>query len=172
MRDDLGNQLPLPGILVIVVHRTERTPADVDLALLADHDQHGFGIDAFFRLLQQDSLAVEGRLHAAVLELLGWRQIGIEELLQKRARALLPRPTLGVILGAPGVKLRDSLVERRHKTLSARRRDQPTEPSRLIEMSFCASTANSIGNCWSTSLTKPLTTSATASSAERPRWRQ
>src|SRR5581483_10211447 len=42
----------------------------------------------------------------------------------------------------------------------------PTLPSRLIEMSFCASTANSIGNCCSTSLTKPLTTSAVASSAD------
>ena len=49
---------------------------------------------------------------------------------------------------------------------------QPTLPSRLIEISFCASTANSIGSCCSTSLTKPLTTSATASSADRPRCRQ
>src|SRR4029450_128273 len=48
----------------------------------------------------------------------------------------------------------------------------PTLPSRLIEISFCASTANSMGSCWSTSLTKPLTTSATASSADKPRWRQ
>src|SRR5205823_10027399 len=42
----------------------------------------------------------------------------------------------------------------------------PTLPSRLIEISFCASTANSIGSCCSTSLTKPLTTSATARSEE------
>src|SRR4029079_8866983 len=49
---------------------------------------------------------------------------------------------------------------------------QPTLPSKLIEISFCASTANSMGSCCSTSLTKPLTTSATASSAERPRCRQ
>src|SRR5258708_7101487 len=48
----------------------------------------------------------------------------------------------------------------------------PTLPSRLIEMSFCPSTANSIGSCCSTSLTKPLTTSATASSAEKPRCMQ
>ena len=48
----------------------------------------------------------------------------------------------------------------------------PDGPSRLIEISFCASTANSIGSCCSTSLTKPLTTSATASSSDRPRWRQ
>src|SRR3974390_1799099 len=47
----------------------------------------------------------------------------------------------------------------------------PTLPSRLIEISFCASTANSIGNCCSTSLTKPLTTSAVASSADMPRCR-
>src|ERR1043165_6297390 len=45
----------------------------------------------------------------------------------------------------------------------------PTLPSRLTEMSFCASTANSIGSCCSTSLTKPSTTSAVASSAESPR---
>ena len=49
---------------------------------------------------------------------------------------------------------------------------QPTEPSRLIEISFCASTANSIGSCCSTSLTKPLTMSAIASSSDRPRCRQ
>src|SRR5437764_7986398 len=48
----------------------------------------------------------------------------------------------------------------------------PTEPSSETEISFCASTANSIGNCCSTSLTKPLTTSAVASSAESPRCRQ
>ena len=47
--------------------------------------------------------------------------------------------------------------------------DYPTLPSRLTEISFCASTANSIGNCCSTSFTKPLTTSAVASSAVRPR---
>src|SRR5262249_40635461 len=50
--------------------------------------------------------------------------------------------------------------------------DYPTLPSRLTEMSFCASTANSIGSCCSTSLTKPLTTSATASSSESPRCMQ
>src|SRR5689334_13637037 len=38
--------------------------------------------------------------------------------------------------------------------------DYPTLPSNEIEISFCASTANSIGSCCSTSLTKPLTTSA------------
>src|ERR671937_826778 len=48
----------------------------------------------------------------------------------------------------------------------------PTLPSRLIEISFCASTANSIGSCCSTSLTKTLTMSATASSSERPRCMQ
>src|SRR6185437_1014649 len=45
----------------------------------------------------------------------------------------------------------------------------PTLPSSEIEISFCASTANSIGSCCSTSLTKPLTTSAVASSADMPR---
>src|SRR5579884_2733056 len=59
----------------------------------------------------------------------------------------------------------------------ARREDRrlphyPTDPSSEIEISFCASTANSIGNCCGTSLTKPLTTSATASSCESPRCMQ
>ena len=45
----------------------------------------------------------------------------------------------------------------------------PTLPSRLIPSSFCASTANSIGSCFSTSRAKPLTISATALSASSPR---
>src|SRR5437879_6277770 len=49
---------------------------------------------------------------------------------------------------------------------------QPTLPSSEIEISFCASTANSIGSCCSTSFTKPFTTRPTASSCESPRWMQ
>src|SRR3982750_1852479 len=49
---------------------------------------------------------------------------------------------------------------------------QPTLPSSEIEISFCVSTMNSIGKCCSTSRTKPLTISATASSSLRPRWAQ
>src|SRR6187549_384539 len=49
---------------------------------------------------------------------------------------------------------------------------QPTLPSSEIEISFCASTANSIGSCCSTSFTKPLTTRPTASSWESPRCTQ
>src|SRR5579872_2902240 len=45
----------------------------------------------------------------------------------------------------------------------------PTLPSSEIAISFCASTANSIGNCCSTSRTKPLTMIAVASSPDRPR---
>ena len=48
----------------------------------------------------------------------------------------------------------------------------PTLPSRLIPSSFCASTANSIGSSWKTSLQNPLTIIETASSVEMPRWRQ
>ncbi len=48
----------------------------------------------------------------------------------------------------------------------------PTLPSSETAISFCASTANSIGNCCSTSRTKPLTMSAVASSAESPRCMQ
>src|SRR5207302_804971 len=48
----------------------------------------------------------------------------------------------------------------------------PTLPSSETEISFCASTANSIGSCCSTSLTKPLTTRPTASSWLSPRWVQ
>jgi hypothetical protein len=51
-------------------------------------------------------------------------------------------------------------------------RCQPTLPSSETAISFCASTANSIGSCCSTSLTNPLTTSAVASSADKPRCRQ
>ena len=40
----------------------------------------------------------------------------------------------------------------------------PTEPSNEIPNSFCASTANSIGSCCSTSRAKPFTISATAAS--------
>ncbi len=36
-------------------------------------------------------------------------------------------------------------------------------------ITFCAPTANPLGSCCSTSLTKPVTISATASSSERPR---
>jgi hypothetical protein len=38
-----------------------------------------------------------------------------------------------------------------------------------MPISFCASTANSIGSSWMTSLTKPLTISAMASSSGMPR---
>src|SRR3974377_1596519 len=38
--------------------------------------------------------------------------------------------------------------------------DQPTLPSSEIEISFCASTANSIGNCCRPSLTTPLNTTS------------
>ena len=151
---------------------TERTAAHVDLALLADHDHHSFRVHALFRLLQQDALAIEHRLHAVILQLLRRREIGVEELLQERARR---------IAGARAARHRPWRAwpqaprppcRAPTSIFPARRRAQPTEPSRLIEISFCASTANSIGSCCSTSLTKPLTTSATASSAERPRWRQ
>src|SRR5688572_7052479 len=48
----------------------------------------------------------------------------------------------------------------------------PTLPSSEIEISFCVSTMNSMGRCCSTSRTKPLTISATASSSLSPRCRQ
>ena len=48
----------------------------------------------------------------------------------------------------------------------------PIAPSRLTFRRFCASTANSIGNCLNTFLQKPLTTRFSVSSAVRPRWRQ
>src|SRR5215471_5367629 len=59
MRDDLGNQLLLLRILVGRANVTERTSADVDLALLAHHNHHRFRVHALFRLGQQDPLAVE-----------------------------------------------------------------------------------------------------------------
>ena len=45
----------------------------------------------------------------------------------------------------------------------------PTLPSSEMPSSFCASTANSIGSCCSTSLAKPLTMRPTASSVSSPR---
>ncbi len=47
----------------------------------------------------------------------------------------------------------------------------PTDPSSEMPSSFCASTANSIGSCCSTSRAKPLTISATAASESSPRCR-
>ena len=44
----------------------------------------------------------------------------------------------------------------------------PTLPSKLIPTNFCASTANSIGNCCRTSLQNPLTINPTASSGFKP----
>src|SRR5690606_11277942 len=52
------------------------------------------------------------------------------------------------------------------------RQHQPTLPSMLTASSFCASTANSIGSSFSTSLQNPLTMRLSASSCESPRWRQ
>src|SRR5262245_46599053 len=48
----------------------------------------------------------------------------------------------------------------------------PTEPSSDMPINFCVSAMNSIGSCCSTSRTKPLTISATASSSLKPRCRQ
>src|SRR4051812_24212805 len=70
---------------------------------------------------------------------------------------------------------RQRLVVKCHRTVQVRGAEadvverHPTLPSRLIPRSFCASTANSIGNCFSTSRAKPLTISATALSASSPR---
>ena len=94
-----------------------------------------------------------------------------------------------VIIKCPGARrcarpatapARSVLPERQSAALSAVREltcrrsshDHPTLPSRLTASSFCASTANSIGNSFSTSLQKPLTISDNASSSDRPRWRQ
>jgi hypothetical protein len=48
----------------------------------------------------------------------------------------------------------------------------PTLPSKLTPNSFCASTANSIGNSRNTSLQNPFTIILTASCVEIPRWLQ
>src|SRR5215204_627551 len=67
----------------------------------------------------------------------------------------------------------DLVQDRQQRThLAEIRSDHPTLPSSEIEISFCASTANSIGSCCSTSFTKPLTTRPTASSWLSPRWMQ
>jgi hypothetical protein len=50
--------------------------------------------------------------------------------------------------------------------------DYPTEPSNEISNNFCASTANSIGNLFKTSLLKPFTINAIAFSVGIPLWLQ
>ena len=62
--------------------------------------------------------------------------------------------------GAPG-RTRPALTQ-------CERRVQPRALRAKFEISFCASTANSIGSSCSTSLTKPLTISAIASSSRKP----
>ena len=66
--------------------------------------------------------------------------------------------------GIEGMALAEQLQKQAEPRRQGRRSDHPTLPSRLIPSSFCASTANSIGSCCSTSFAKPLTISATASS--------
>src|SRR4029079_8324584 len=55
MRDDLCNQLLFPGFLVVGVDRAERASADVDLALLANHDHQSFRVYPFLGLSEQDA---------------------------------------------------------------------------------------------------------------------
>src|SRR4029078_3376412 len=107
-------QLLFSRVPVFDVNRTERATAHVDLALLANDNHYSFRVPALFRLGQQDSLAVECRLYAALLQAFRRRQIGIEELLEKGRRRLLAGAPLGVILAALGVKLSDCFVERGH----------------------------------------------------------
>lgn len=54
----------------------------------------------------------------------------------------------------------------------AYREHHPTDPSRLTSRSLPASTANSSGSFWNTSLQNPPTMRATARSGSMPRWRQ
>ncbi len=69
-----------------------------------------------------------------------------------------------------GVVPATEAATRSNQVLAANSPVAPVVPP--VPSSFCASTANSIGSCCSTSLTKPLTTSAVASSADMPRCRQ
>ena len=71
----------------------------------------------------------------------------------------------------PHRRVETQLDDRRRSASSrvaAHTAHHPTLPSRLIPSSFCASTANSIGSCFSTSRAKPLTISATAASGVEP----
>lgn len=56
--------------------------------------------------------------------------------------------------------------------ISSRFVSYPTLPSKLISSSFWASTANSIGSLFSTSLLKPFTIKAMAFSVSIPLWLQ
>src|SRR5262245_50233450 len=166
MRDDLGDQLALLGNLV-ALGTPQRLAAHVDLTLLAHHDGEPFRKVPFLGPLQHQPGAVECALNAAFLELARRRHVRLVETFEERAGRLAPPLPVRLLLAPPRLERGERLVELRHPPLR-----QPTDPSRLIEISFCASTANSIGSCCSTSRTKPLTTSATASSSESPRCMQ
>src|SRR5262249_38853849 len=169
MRDDLGDQLALLGGLV-ALRTAERLAAHVDLALLADHDGEPFGKVPFLGPLQHQPAAVERAFDAAFPELARRRHIRLVEAFEEHAGRLAPLLPVRFLLGPSRLQRGERLVDLGHRSSPLPR--QPTEPSRLIEISFCASTANSIGSCCSTSRTKPLTTSATASSCESPRCMQ
>lgn len=71
-------------------------------------------------------------------------------------------------ISLPSTDTRRSLI----RSISPPPSAQPIAPSRLTPRSFRASTANSIGNSWKTSLQKPWTIMATASSVLIPRCAQ
>src|SRR5437870_5793546 len=112
MRDDLRDQPPLLGVQILLLvyagraDRTERPSAHVDLALLADHDHHAVRIDAFFRLLQHDAVAVEARAYAAVFQLFRRRDVGVEKLLEEGAGGLPAGTPFGVVLGPSRLEFR------------------------------------------------------------------
>jgi hypothetical protein len=99
---------------------------------------------------------LSAEIHLKPSQLLPEHVLGDGHLTSKPARAsdgATPNPDPSPIQGEGGVFVAP----------------HPTLPSRLMATSFCASTANSIGSCCRTSLTKPFTRSCTASSWLRPR---
>ncbi len=79
-----------------------------------------------------------------------------------------PKPEHGPLRFAQG-DTPTSFFLARGPRFTTRHPTYPTLPSRLIPSSFCASTANSIGSSWKTSLQNPFTIIEIAFSVLRPR---
>src|SRR5437764_9062626 len=126
MRDDLADQLALPGGLV-ALRTAERLSADVDLALLADHDGEPFRKVSLLGPLQHQPGAVERAFDAAFLELARGRHIGLVEALEERTGRLAPRLPIRLLAGSPRLEGGERLVDLRHASRPRPSADRPFE---------------------------------------------
>src|SRR5207302_9882129 len=110
MRDDLADQLALPGGLV-ALRTAERLSADVDLALLADHDGEPFRKVSLLGPLQHQPGAVERALDAAFLELARGRHVRLVEALEEHAGRLAPLLTDGLLVSSSRLERGERLVD-------------------------------------------------------------